>query len=124
MKQTINEESVRQLVEDFYTEVRKDPVLGPVFANLIQGDWTPHLERMVGFWSTVMLGIGGFQGNVYGKHMVMSGITPEHFERWLYHFEKTTGRLFEAEQAADFNIVVHRIGGSLQLGFFGDVMVP
>ncbi|MQQ99283.1 group III truncated hemoglobin [Glaciimonas soli] len=124
MKLEINEASIKLLVENFYAEVRQDPVLSIVFANHIQGDWTSHLERMVKFWCSVVLGTGGFQGNVYGKHMAMSGIEPEHFARWLNHFELTTGRMFEAEQAAQFNIVAHRIGSSLQLGFFGEVVVP
>ncbi len=124
MKSEISEASIKLLVENFYAEVRQDPVLSPVFANHIQDNWTPHLERMVKFWCSVMLGTSGFQGNVYGKHMAMNGIEPEHFARWLHHFERTTERMFEAEQAAQFNIVAHRIGSSLQLGFFGEVIVP
>ena len=124
MKHPINTESITQLVEEFYTAIRQDAILGPVFENLIQDNWAQHLDRMVAFWSTVMLGNKNFQGNVYGKHMALTGIEPEHFARWLYHFEQTTERLFQVEQATQFNLVAHRIGNSLQLGFFDKIIVP
>ncbi len=119
----LNAESIATLVHEFYDGVRADPELGPVFDAAIGANWDPHLARMVDFWSTVMLGSRNFQGNVYGKHMLLSGVTPDHFLRWLQMFVATTNRLFSAEDAAEFQIVARRIAASLQLGFFGEVKV-
>lgn len=115
--------SITSLVHQFYDEVRADPVLGPVFDGAIGERWDPHLERMVEFWSTVMLGTRAFQGNVFGKHMALQGIEPDHFLRWLTMFEATAARLFEPAVADEFITVARRIAASLQYGYFGKVVV-
>jgi hemoglobin len=113
-------ESITTLVHEFYDGVRADPELGPVFDAAIE-DWEPHLARMVEFWSTTMLGTRSFQGNVYGKHMALSGVRPEHFQRWIALFQQTVDRLFEPAVAEEFRLVASRIAQSLQYGFFGQV---
>jgi hemoglobin len=115
--------SITTLVHEFYDDVRADTVLGPVFNGAIGDGWDVHLERMVEFWSTVMLGSHNFQGNVFGKHMALSGIDPEHFRRWLAMFEATARRLFEPAVADEFMTVAGRIAASLQYGYFGKVLV-
>lgn len=116
-------ESIATLVHEFYDEVRADPVLHAVFDAAIGDDWAPHLDRMVDFWCTVMLGSRNFQGNVFGKHMQLNGVTPEHFLRWLTLFEASATRLFNPADATEFKTVARRIAASLQYGFFGAVKV-
>jgi hemoglobin len=120
--QTITRDNVQQLVHEFYAQVREDDVLGPVFFLALGGDWTAHLEKLTEFWSMVVLGTRNFQGNVFGTHMRLEEIEPEHFERWLGLFEQTVRRLFEAPQAEEFLVVANRIASSLQLGYFGKVV--
>ncbi|MES2260055.1 MAG: group III truncated hemoglobin [Pseudomonadota bacterium] len=122
-QQPLNTESITALVHAFYDEVRADPELSPVFSAAIGDDWTPHLARMVDFWSTVMLGQREFQGNVFGKHMQLSGVEPQHFRRWLALFESSAGRMFAPDVAEEFLTVARRIAASLQYGFFGKVVV-
>jgi hemoglobin len=117
--QELNTASITALVHDFYGDIRADPELFPVFNAAIGANWDPHLNRMVDFWSTIMLGTKSFQGNVYGKHMLLSGIRREHFVRWLSLFEATSNRLFCKEIAREFQITAERIANSLQYGFFG-----
>ena len=57
----IDEAMIERLVHGFYDGVRGDPVLGPIFAERID-DWGPHLQRMVDFWSSVMLMTGRYHG--------------------------------------------------------------
>lgn len=113
---------ITALVHAFYDSVRADPELGPVFLRAIGDDWTPHLARMVDFWSTVMLGSKQFQGNVFGTHMQLQGVEPAHFRRWLALFGQTAGRLFPPALAEEFTTVGRRIAASLQYGFFGKVV--
>jgi hemoglobin len=115
--------SISTLVHEFYADVRADPVLGPVFDKAIGERWDPHLARMVEFWSTVMLGSHDFQGNVFGKHMALCGIEPDHFRRWLALFQASATRLFAPAQANEFLTVAGRIAASLQYGYFGKVLV-
>jgi hemoglobin len=119
----LNKESIATLVHTFYDDVRADPVLAPVFNAAIGEHWEPHLERMVGFWTTTMLKTQPFHGNVFAKHMALNGVTPEHFQRWLTMFEATAARLFAPEVADEFTLVARRIAASLQFGFFGKVVV-
>ncbi|WP_374580212.1 group III truncated hemoglobin [Pseudoduganella sp.] len=116
----LTQDSITTLVHEFYAGVRADPELGPVFAAAID-DWPPHLARMVEFWSTTMLKTRSFQGNVYGKHMALPGVQPQHFQRWLALFQQTVDRLFAPEVAEEFRVVASRIAQSLQYGFFGQV---
>lgn len=116
----LNTNSITKLVHEFYDDVRADAELFPIFNAAIGSNWVPHLDRMVDFWSTVMLGSKSFQGNVFGKHMLLSGINPDHFVRWLALFEATASRLFSPEIAQDFHVTAQRIAASLQYGFFGN----
>jgi hemoglobin len=120
----LDRSSIQTLVHEFYDDVRADPVLGPVFDNAIGERWDAHLARMVEFWSTVMLGTHNFQGNVFGTHMALQGVEPDHFRRWLGMFFATTNRLFAPEVAQEFQVVGKRIASSLQYGYFGKVIVP
>ncbi len=115
--------SITTLVHQFYGAVRADPVLAPVFDGAIGERWDAHLERMVDFWSTVMLGGRQFQGNVFAKHMQLSGVQPEHFARWLALFEATVTRLFAPSVAIEFMATGKRIAASLQYGYFGKALV-
>lgn len=119
---TITRDNVKQLVDAFYGRVRDDELLGPVFLKALGDDWTEHLERLSEFWSTIVLGTRSFHGNVYGTHMQLNGIAPEHFRRWLDLFEQTANQLFEEEQAEQFLLMARRVASSLQIGFFDKVI--
>lgn len=123
MHHELNRTTIAALVHDFYDDVRRDSALQPVFDKAIGANWGPHLERMVDFWSTVMLGTHEFRGNVYGTHMQIHGVEPEHFRHWLALFEASARRLFAPALADEFLVVARRIAGSLQYGFFGKVEV-
>ena len=119
----LNRESIATLVHTFYDDVRAAPELAPIFNAAIGAHWETHLGRMVDFWCTTMLKTQQFQGNVFGKHMALAGVEPEHFRRWLQLFEATAARLFAPALAEEFILVARRIAGSLQYGFFGKVVV-
>ncbi len=50
------------LVTRFYTRVRQDPALGPIFEIRLAGRWDAHLDTMVAFWSSVILRTGRYGG--------------------------------------------------------------
>jgi hemoglobin len=119
MYSELNRTSITTLVHDFYTDIRRESMLQPIFDGAIGTNWEPHLERMVDFWCSVMLSSGDFKGNVFGKHMQLQGIEMEHFRRWLSLFETHVRRLFQPEVAEEFMLVARRIATSLQYGYFG-----
>ena len=114
----VSEDGIRQLVDAFYDKVRLDAELAPIFLRAIPGDWEPHLTRMYAFWSSVMLTTGRYKGNPVVKHLVIPGIQPHLFERWLALFNETCGELFDDGVSEEFRAKAARIAESLKLALF------
>jgi hemoglobin len=114
----VSEDSIRRLVDAFYSKVRRDPELAPVFLRAIPGDWGPHLNKMYAFWSSVMLTTGRYKGNPVVKHMALPGVQPALFARWLALFNETATELFDDAVSAEFQAKAARIAESLQLALF------
>ena len=114
----ISEEGIRQLVDAFYAKVCRDPELAPIFLRAIPGDWQPHLNKMYAFWSSVMLTTGRYKGNPVVKHLVVPGIQPHLFERWLALFNETSGEIFDDGLSELFRVKAARIAESLMLALF------
>ncbi len=110
----IDEAMIERLVRGFYSKVRDDALLGPVFASRI-ADWEPHLQTMCRFWSSVMLTSGTYKGQPLPKHVPLP-IDKQHFAHWLELFEETARELFPEAVARQFVERAQRIGESLQLG--------
>jgi len=114
----VSEYGIRQLVDAFYTKVRLDPELAPIFVRVIPGDWQPHLTKMYAFWSSVMLTTGRYKGNPVVKHLVIPGIQPHLFDRWLALFDETCRELFDDDVSEAFRSNAVRIAESLKLALF------
>jgi len=112
----VNDALISQLVERFYTKVRNDDLLGPIFAAKIT-DWPWHLTRMKDFWASVTMESGRFHGNPMLKHIAIGGLEQAHFERWLMHWDQTVREVAPNPAAADtFRLAAKRIAGSLLMG--------
>lgn len=81
----IAEDVIRYVVERFYAEVRKDPLLAPVFEAHI-ADWAAHNDRMCDFWSSIMNGTGRYSGRPLEVHRRIGSVTDSHFDRWVNLF--------------------------------------
>lgn len=110
----IDEAMIDALVEGFYTRVRGDTLIGPIFAARIT-DWAPHLAQMKLFWSSVALSTGVYQGRPMPKHLPLP-IDARHFERWLELFVETARALCPPVAADHFIERARRIAESLELG--------
>lgn len=95
---------VRHLVDSFYARVRQDETLGPVFNGIIGDDWSHHLPILYGFWEMVLLGAGGYTGQVIAKHIAVHQRMPlneAHFSRWLALWEETLNQTFSGPRAEE-----------------------
>lgn len=95
---------IQHLVDSFYDGVRQDATLGPVFNNIIGDDWSHHLPVLYSFWSMVLLGTGGYTGQVIAKHIVVHQQMPlseAHFSRWLQLWEETLDQNFSGPRAGE-----------------------
>jgi hemoglobin len=96
-KEIQSREDIERLVANFYTKVRKDELLAPVFAHV---DWDHHTPIITDFWSSILLGDQSYQGNPFQKHIGLA-INPKHFERWLELFKQTLNENFEGAVAEE-----------------------
>ncbi len=110
----IDETMIERLVRGFYARVREDAMIGPVFDARIE-DWEPHLQRMIAFWSSVVLMSGTYHGQPMRKHVPLP-IDGRHFDRWLALFETTARELCPPPAADHFIERAQRIAESLELG--------
>jgi len=110
------EEEVSALVYNFYDRVRTDTVLGPIFDAHID-DWDHHLKKMVSFWSSLLRGTATYQGAPMPKHIALSNLSAELFQRWLALFHDTTQTLPNRQFAERAEQFAHRIARSLWYGY-------
>ena len=114
----IREEQLEILIPRFYASVCDDALIGPVFNDAI-GDWKHHLEKLVAFWSSVMLTSGRYKGNPVAAHLKhLSTITPPMFDRWLALWTEITGELLSPEAATALQDKAARIAESLKLALY------
>jgi hemoglobin len=112
----ITEEALGMVVERFYSRIRLDPLLGPIFNDAVH-DWAEHLGRLTDFWSSVMLTSRRYKGRPLPAHLKHAdAITPEAFERWLGLWQAATNELLPPDAAAALQVKAARIAESLSLG--------
>lgn len=112
----LDEARIAQVVQAFYCRVRRDDVLGPIFAARIEeASWPQHLDRMVAFWSSVALMTGRYHGRPMQAHARLP-ITAAHFDRWLDLFCATAREVCTPEGAAHLIERAERIAQSLESG--------
>ncbi|MEY8841833.1 group III truncated hemoglobin [Cribrihabitans sp. XS_ASV171] len=109
----LDDEILDRLVRRFYDRVRRDALLGPIFADRIT-DWEPHLQRMVAFWSSVALMTGRYHGAPVPAHAGLP-VTWTHFGRWLELFRATAREVCTPEGAAHVIDKAERIARSLHM---------
>lgn len=110
----IDEEMIDKLVRAFYDKIRIDPLLGPIFNELID-DWEPHLLKMIDFWSSATLKSGKYKGNPLIKHFPLP-IDARFFDHWLGLFAKTAAETCPPLAAEIFKEKSTMIAHSLELG--------
>jgi len=91
---------IRILVDTFYTNVREDKLIGPIFDRVIQDRWPEHLDKMYRFWQTVLLDEHTYFGGPFPPHAELP-IKKEHFSAWLDLWRQTVNTLFEGDKAEE-----------------------
>ncbi len=87
------EEDITNLVNQFYTKVRNDELLAPVFNSIIKDNWEGHLQTMCNFWSSILLYSKRYLNDPMAKHLPMP-LEKNHFDKWLKLFEETIDETF------------------------------
>lgn len=111
----ITRETIRLIVEAFYAECRRHPVLGPIFNRHVQ-DWDMHLARIQSFWAAALLKVGGYSGRPLEAHLAIPDLNPEHFSMWLKLFAQSVASQhppLAAKDAARFMTLAGRMANRL-----------
>lgn len=112
----LSEQDLARLIPEFYSRVRADPVLGPIFNDAID-DWPEHLDTLQSFWSSIVLGSGRYKGQPMVIHLRHEkDMTAANFEQWLLLWRQTTDDLLSPGQAASLQAKARRVAESLRLG--------
>ena len=91
-------EDIKLLVDSFYTKVRENELLAPIFNKRIGDRWLAHLEKMYKFWQTVLLKEHTYFGSPFPPHALLP-VSKEHFDQWLSLFYETIDENFTGEKA-------------------------
>lgn len=121
-KTGLDDDVLHALVHTFYGRIQDDEMLGPIFAARIT-DWSPHLERMVAFWSSVALMTGRYHGHPIPAHTPLP-IKDVHFERWLTLFRATAQQICTSAGAKHVIERAERIARSLHIAVAEAQNVP
>src|SRR5690554_5345151 len=105
MKQDLlNRKDIEILVDAFYDKVRKDEVIGYLFTEVAQTDWSHHLPTLYALGEVISFGTGSFKGSPMLVHKQLHGKSPMNagqFEHWVLLFTTTVNQLFEGKNAED-----------------------
>ncbi len=110
-------QDIRRLVDKFYERVKVDPLLAPIFSEVVHVDWSAHLPKMYAFWELLLFGAPGYKGNPLAIHQAvarLTPLTPREFGRWLALFDATVDDLFVGEKANEAKRRAARVAETLR----------
>ena len=121
-KKIESREDVSLLVNTFYSKVRIEPLLGPIFNEIIT-DWETHLELLTDFWETNLFFKRKYFGNPMHAHIevdkkVGGTINELHFGIWINLWHETINELFEGETAEIAKNRARNMGTFIHLNIF------
>ena len=108
---------IHDLVINFYREVVFDNVLGPVFEEVAEVDWSVHIPKLIDYWCRVLLGEVGYSGALLTAHQqvhALQPLGPEHFERWLTLFVSSVNARWSGPKAELANAHAEKVIGVLR----------
>lgn len=98
-----NRDDVSLLVHTFYSKIRANDELGPIFNKAIK-DWDAHLIHLTDFWVSQLFRKNIYKGNPLKKHVAIdkasnNSISNDLFGLWLQFWIGTLDELFSGEIA-------------------------
>ena len=112
----LDEAMIRAVVHGFYADVRRDPLIGPIFnAAIAPQEWPAHLDKLCDFWSATLLRTGRYGGRPLPPHLRLPDLGEAHFRRWLRLFRDTVQQRCPPEVASLFMDRALRIAHSFRL---------
>ncbi len=95
-----NIEDIQLLVNTFYSRVRENELLGPIFNGILKDRWSEHLEKMYRFWQTILLEVPTYSGSPFPPHAKLP-VSQLHFDTWLQLWHGTLDEFFVGEKTEE-----------------------
>lgn len=108
---------VDTLLQNFYTRIFEDDLLGRIFVEVARMDLERHLPTLGDFWEKVLFNTGVYGGqmmNVHRRIHELEALTPAHFERWLDVWDRTIDATFVGTTADQAKAHAARIAVAMQ----------
>ncbi|MDO5665655.1 MAG: group III truncated hemoglobin [Bacteroidia bacterium] len=102
MEDIINKKDIELMVDTFYGEVMINPIIGPIFSDVVRVNWSIHLPKMYSFWGSLLLNEQSYSGHPIQVHADLSNLTAMtevEFNEWLMLFHRTVDELFFGKKA-------------------------
>src|SRR4029079_12714657 len=118
---------IHDLVVRFYREIVFDELLGPVFGEVAEVDWSIHIPKLIDFWCRVLLGQRGYDGYILRAHQEVHAIEafqPQLFDRWYLLFTETVDDGWEGPVAEAAKAHAARMAGVLARRLLGIEWIP
>ncbi|NTE00521.1 group III truncated hemoglobin [Agrobacterium tumefaciens] len=102
MKDIENRADIILLVDHFYNRVQENQLIGPIFTEIANVNWSHHLPKMYDFWESILFGKAIYKGNPMLTHFSLNQQAPlkeEEFNTWKMIFFNTVDELFAGANA-------------------------
>lgn len=122
MRDIRSREDIDMLVRAFYSKVREDDLLGPIFNPMID-DWEAHFELLTNFWESNLYFRKTYQGDPLQKHIDADiyhkgTINELHFGTWINLWYQTIDAMFMGEIAQIAKNRARNMGTFIHLKIF------
>lgn len=108
----LRDADLHPLLLTFYDTLSRDELLASYFERL---DMREHMPRITTFWSTLLFHTRSYSGSAFRPHLLMRGLTPAHFARWVATLEAAVDAQFAGPAASTMKELAHRIAFSMQM---------
>lgn len=98
MRDIQTKEDIAYLMDEFYSIMLKDELIGYIFNDVANLNLVEHLPSLTNFWENMLLQPNGYKKNVMDIHLKLNALEklqPNHFERWLYLLNETVTKNFK-----------------------------
>jgi hemoglobin len=109
-------EDVSLFVSKFYDKLLADDSINQHFKEL---DIKSHLQVIVDFWSTILLGTQIYKNNTIQAHKHLQ-LKKEDFGIWINHFNATLDELFEGDKTDEAKSRAKTIGLTMRYKLLGE----
>jgi len=121
-----NREHLYLLVSTFYSRIKTNELLGPIFTAAIPEDeWNQHMEKITEFWNSAVFGSMTYRGNPAMKHVQVDksndfSVTQNHFKVWLDNWNSVVDENFSGAVAENVKMRARKMATGLYIGMWNN----